>query len=98
MLAPMIVSFRDKRTREFAEGKPVKVFSGFSRQAEMRLDQLEAATTVRDLAVLPGNRLEALRGDRKGQYSIRINDQWRICFEWPSGSPGPVNVEIVDYH
>ncbi len=94
----MIVSFRDKRTREFADGKYVKAFSGFSRQAEMKLDQLEAATTVQDLAALPGNRLEPLKGDRKGQYSIRINNQWRICFEWPSGSPGPVNVEIVDYH
>src|SRR3990172_2080310 len=96
--ACMIVSFRDKRTRGFAEGRYVKALSGFSRQAEMKLDQLEAATTVQDLAVLPGNRLEALKGDRKGQYSIRINDQWRICFEWPSRSPGPVNVEIVDYH
>ncbi len=94
----MIVSFGDKRTREFAEGKLVKAFSGFARQAEMKLDQLEAATAVRDLAALPGNRLEALKGDRKGQYSIRINDQWRICFEWPGGSPGPTNVEIVDYH
>ena len=94
----MIVSFKDRRTREFAESGQVKAFSGFSRQTEMKLDQLEAATTVRDLAVLPGNRLEALKGDRKGQYSIRINDQWRICFEWPSRSPGPVNVEIVDYH
>ena len=94
----MIVSFRDKRTREFADGSYVKAFSGFARQAEMKLDQLEAATTIRDLAALPGNRLEPLKGDRKGQYSIRINDQWRICFEWTSGSPGPVNVVIVDYH
>ena len=94
----MIVSFRDKRTREFAEGKLVRSFSGFSRQAEMKLDQLDAATSLKDLAVLPGNRFEALKGDRKGQYSVRINDQWRICFKWPSGSPGPVNVEIVDYH
>lgn len=94
----MIVSFRTKTTREFAEGKYAKAFAGFSRQAEMKLDQLDAATTVQDLATLPGNRLEALKGDRKGQYSIRINDQWRICFEWPSRSPGPVNVEIVDYH
>ena len=54
--------------------------------------------SLRDLAVLPGNRFEVLVGDRKGQYSIRINDQWRICFEWPEGSVGPVNVEIVDYH
>lgn len=94
----MIVSFCDKRTREFAQGKFVKAFSGFARQAELKLDQLEAATSVRDLAALPGNRLEALKGDRKGQYSVRINDQWRICFEWPDRSPGPVNVEIVDYH
>jgi proteic killer suppression protein len=94
----MIIGFRDKRTREFAEGKHVKAFSGFARQAEMKLDQLEAAEALTDLAVLPGNRFEALKGNRKGQYSIRINDQWRICFEWPDGSPGPVNVEIVDYH
>jgi proteic killer suppression protein len=94
----MIVSFRDKRTREFAEGKYVKAFSGFSRQAEMKLDQLDAAAVLKDLAVLPGNRIEALKGDRTGQYSIRINDQWRICFEWPDRSPGPINVEIVDYH
>jgi len=93
----MIVSFKDKRTREFAEGNRVKAFNGFKRKAELRLDQLEAATSVLDLG-LPGNRLEALKGDRQGQYSIRINDQWRICFEWPKGSPGPINVEIVDYH
>lgn len=54
--------------------------------------------SLADLAALPGNRLEAMKGDRKGQYSIRINDQWRIGFEWPEGSPGPTNVEIVDYH
>jgi len=94
----VIVGFRDKRTRDFAGGKYVKAFSGFSRQAELKLDRLEAATSLKDLAVLPGNRLEGLKGDRKGQYSIRINDQWRICFEWPGRSPGPVNVEIVDYH
>jgi proteic killer suppression protein len=93
----MIVSFRDKRTREFAEGNRVKAFSGFERKAEMKLDELESATSLLDLD-LPGNRLEALRGDRQGQYSIRINDQWRICFEWPKGTPGPINVEIVDYH
>jgi proteic killer suppression protein len=93
----MIVSFRDKRTKELAEGNRVKAFSGFERKAELKLDQLEAATSLLDLS-LPGNRLEALKGDRQGQYSIRINDQWRICFEWPKGSPGPINVEIVDYH
>lgn len=94
----MVVSFRDKRTRDFAGGKYVKAFSRFSRQAELKLDQLDAATTLKDLAALPGNHLERLKGDRKGQFSIRINDQWRICFEWPDGSPGPANVEIVDYH
>jgi len=91
------VSFKDKRTREFAVGKRLKAFTGFDLKAEMRLDQLDAAISLVDLD-LPGNRLETLRGDRKGQYSIRINDQWRVCFEWPKGSPGPVNVEIVDYH
>jgi proteic killer suppression protein len=93
----MIVSYRDKRTRDFAEGKRVKAFDGIARQAEMRLDQLDAGAVLQDLA-LPGNRLEVLKSDRKGQYSIRINDQWRICFEWPKGSLGPVNVEVVDYH
>lgn len=94
----MIVSYRDKRTRAFARGKWVKAFSGFERFARMKLDRLEAAATLGDLAALPGNRLEALAGDRKGQYSIRINDQWRICFQWPERAPGPSNVEIVDYH
>ncbi len=94
----MIVSYRDKRTRDFAAGKRVKAFSGFQRSAQLKLDRLEAAVSVRDLAALPGNHFEALSGDRKGQYSMRLNDQWRICFEWPEGSVGPVNVEIVDYH
>lgn len=94
----MVVSYRDQRTRSFAGGERVKAFSGFARAARLKLDRLEAATTLRDLAALPGNRFEALRGDRKGQYSIRINAQWRICFEWPHGSPGPSQVEIVDYH
>jgi proteic killer suppression protein len=94
----MIQSYRDRRTRRFAEGEAVREFSGFSRQAEIRLDRLDAAERISDLAALPGNRLEALKGDRRGQWSIRINDQWRICFEWPEGSSGPTNVEIVDYH
>lgn len=64
----------------------------------MRLDRLDAAASLADLAGLPDNRLEALKGDRAGQFSIRINDQWRICFAWPDGTPGPVEVEIVDYH
>ncbi len=94
----MIVSYRGKRTRDLAAGKRVKAFSGFERSARLKLDRLEAATSMKDLAALPGNRFEALVGDRKGQYSIRINDRWRICFEWPEGSPGPSNVEVVDYH
>jgi proteic killer suppression protein len=94
----MIVSYRDKKTERFAAGERVKEFSGFAQQAQKRLDRLDAATNLKDLVALPGNRFEALKGDRLGQYSIRINDQWRICFEWPEGSPGPVNVEIVDYH
>jgi toxin HigB-1 len=94
----MIVSYRDARTERFANGKRVKEFSGFARQAELRLDRLDAATSLQDLTALPGNRRERLHGDRRGQYSIRINDQWRICFEWPKGSPGPINVEIDDYH
>lgn len=94
----MIVSYRDKRTERFAKGDRVKEFSGFARQAESRLDRLDGAANLGDLAALPGNRFEALKGDRLGQYSIRINGQWRICFEWPEDSPGPVNVEIVDYH
>ena len=94
----MIVSFRDKRTRHFAAGKRVRAFFAFERSARLKLDRLEAATSLRDLAALPGNRFETLRGDRQGQFSIRINDQWRICFEWPDRAPGPSNVEIVDYH
>ncbi len=94
----MIVSYGDKRTRDFAAGKRVKAFSGIERSARLKLDRLEAAVGLRDVAVLPGNRFEALAGDRKGQYSIRINDQWRICFAWPERAPGPSNVEIVDYH
>ena len=94
----MILSYRDRRTIDFAAGKRVKAFSGFERAARLKLDRLEAATMLKDVVALPGNRFEALKGDRRGQYSIRINDQWRICFEWPEKSPGPVNVEIVDYH
>ena len=94
----MIVSYRDKRTSDFAEGKRCKAFSGFEGAAVLKLDRLDAAQSLKDLAVLPGNHLETLRGQRNGQYSIRINDQWRICFEWSKESLGPENVEIVDDH
>ena len=94
----MIVSYRDRRTERFAAGEPVKEFSGFARQAEVRLDRLDAATNLRELAALPGNRLEALKGERQGQWSIRINDQWRIFFEWSAAGNGAEQVEVVDYH
>jgi toxin HigB-1 len=96
--APVIISYRDGRTADFAAGKRVKPLSGIERPARLKLDRVGAAHTLKDLAALPGKRFEASKGDRKGQYSIRINDQWRICFEWPDKSPGPTNVEIVDYH
>ena len=94
----MIVSFRGKRTADFADGKRIKAFFAIELAALLKLDRLRAAVVLQDLAALPGNRLAALKGNRKGQYSIRINDRWRICFEWPDGSRGPQNVEIVDYH
>ncbi len=93
----MIISFRDKRTRQFFEGRRIRAFQGFDRAAMLRLERLHAADRLGALNT-PGNRLEGLKGSRKGQYSVRINDQWRICFEWPAGSHGPLNVEITDYH
>jgi len=94
----MILSFKDKRTELFARGEFVRAFQGFERQGWKRLEILDAATTLTDLAGLPSNRLEMLKGDRAGQHSIRINQQWRICFEWSESAAGPPNVEIVDYH
>ena len=90
--------YRDKRTARFAAGERVSEFQSFARQAYRRLEILEAAPDKRALMRLPSNRFEALVGDRAGQYSIRINDRWRICFEWPDGKPAPGNIEIVDYH
>jgi toxin HigB-1 len=94
----MIRSYRDSETAGFAAGERVRKWESFRRQAEKRLRILGAATSLGDLAALNSNRLEILKGNRNGQYSIRINDQWRICFEWSKESPGPSNVEIVDYH
>ena len=94
----MIVGFGDKQTAQFNAGKRIKAFNGFERAARLKLDRLEAAVTLTDLSALPGNRFEALKGERHGQYSIRINDQWRICFTWAKGESGPADVEIVDYH
>jgi proteic killer suppression protein len=89
---------RDKRTAAFVEGERVKAFQGFEEQAKKRLLILKDAVSREGLIQLPSNRFQALGGDRKGQYSIRINDQWRICFEWPDDHPKPFNIEIVDYH
>jgi proteic killer suppression protein len=94
----MIWSYRDRDTERLASGEGVRRWESFRRQAEKRLRILDAATSLRDLAMLNSNRLEALKGARQGQYSIRINDRWRICFDWPKDAPGPSNVEIVDYH
>ena len=93
----MIVSFGNKKTRFFYNGMRVAEYSGFARTASRKLDQLDAATGLDDLS-RPGNHLKVLRGNRKGQWSIRINDQWRLCFKWPEDSSGPTDVEIVDYH
>jgi proteic killer suppression protein len=94
----MIQSFRDRRTERFARGAPVRAFQGFADQAARRLAVLNAAASVQTLRAMRSNRFEVLRGDRAGQYSIRINERWRICFEWPRGMLGPQNVEIADYH
>ena len=90
--------YRDRRTAQFAEGRRIREFQAFERQAYRRLEILDAAPTKEALMRLPSNRFEALGGDRRGQYSIRINDQWRICFEWPEGVSRPFNIEITDYH
>jgi proteic killer suppression protein len=92
----MIQSFRNRDTEALFNGRRVRRFEGFAAQAERRLQILESATSLVDLAGLPSNRLETLHGDRVGQHSIRINQQWRICFVWRDD--GPHEVEIVDYH
>lgn len=92
----MIQSFRCKDTQALYDGRSPRRFKAFVTVAERKLAQLEAAQTLDFLKAPPGNHLEALKGDRKGQHSIRINDQWRICFVW--SAVGPLDVEIVDYH
>lgn len=92
----MITHFSCKDTKAFFEGKRIARFIPFEKVAMRKLQQLNAATDLNFLKVPPGNHLEMLSGDRKGQYSIRINDQWRICFTWLSGHA--TDVEIVDYH
>ena len=92
----MIVSFKDKNAEALFDDRPVARLRAIERQARRKLLYLNAATELEQLRMPPGNRLEALKGDRKGQYSIRINDQWRICFRWRDGNAH--EVEIVDYH
>jgi toxin HigB-1 len=92
----MIASFRCRDTEALANGDRVKRFANIATVARRKLRQLQIAGRLDDLRVPPGNRLELLKGDRAGQYSIRINNQWRICFRW--NEAGADDVEIVDYH
>jgi toxin HigB-1 len=90
--------YRDKRTERFAAGERVNEFEGFKEQAERRLDLLETAVNCFDVMKLSSNRFEALSGNMAGQFSIRVNQQWGICFEWPDKCLRPFHVEIVQYH
>ncbi len=92
----MIISFRCADTEALAQGRRVRRFANIADVARRKLRQLVIAGRLEDLRVPPGNRLEALKGGRAGQHSIRINDQWRLCFRWTSA--GAEDVEIVDYH
>ena len=92
----MIRGFKGKKTERFFAGVAVKEFSGFKKAAERKLLMLDSASELRDLLSPPANRLERLKGERDGQHSIRINDQWRICFVWKKD--GPHEVEMTDYH
>jgi toxin HigB-1 len=92
----VIRSFADRDTQALYEGRRVRRFEAIYGQAERRLQVLASASALEDLQALRSNRLEALRGDRRGQFSIRINRQWRVCFRWHDGDAW--DVEIVDYH
>jgi toxin HigB-1 len=94
--AAVIVSFRNAETEALAKGQRVRRFESIETVARRKLRQLQIAGRLEDLRVPPGNRLEALKGDRAGQHSIRVNDQFRVCFRWTSA--GAEDVEIVDYH
>ncbi|MDX1950338.1 MAG: type II toxin-antitoxin system RelE/ParE family toxin [Rickettsiales bacterium] len=92
----MIVSFKCNLTKKLYLDSPVKEFKNFESVTRRKLFQLANAFNINDLSSPPGNRLEKLKGDRKDQYSIRINDKYRLCFEWNNGNAE--NVEIIDYH
>jgi toxin HigB-1 len=92
----VIRSFKCSDTKSLANGNRVRRFAAIAIVARRKLRQLEISARLDDLRIPPGNRLEALKGDRSGQYSIRINEQWRLCFRWSAA--GAENVEIVDYH
>lgn len=106
----MIKAYADKRTARFCAGERVKEFEAFARQAQRRITYLNEANRLADLRALPSNRFESLGGDRSGHYSIRINDQWRVCFGWELRQPlaegvdilsvegDAIEVEIADYH
>ena len=94
----MIQSYKDPRVGRLYEGENIRVWMAIRRQAEKRLRILDAADRLETLMLLPSNRFEALQGKRRGHYSIRINERWRICFTWPPEASGPGDVEIVDYH
>jgi proteic killer suppression protein len=92
----MILSFKSAQTEALASGRRVKRFANIEAAARRKLRQLQIARQLQDLRVPPGNHLEALKGDRAGQHSIRVNDQFRVCFRWTAA--GAQDVEIVDYH
>ncbi|MCW2001984.1 proteic killer suppression protein [Xanthomonas arboricola] len=92
----VIKTFADKNTEKIAQGKRVRAWASIERQIQRKLEYLKAAVELGDLRAPPGNRLEQLQGDRQGQYSIRINDQYRICFRWEGGDA--YDVEVTDYH
>jgi proteic killer suppression protein len=95
-LGLVIRSFKSKDTQRLFDDEVCPRFRSTERQARRKLEVLDAAVTLNDLANVPGNRLEALKGDRTGQFSIRVNDQWRLCFKWADGDA--FDVEIADYH
>ncbi|MHB8203308.1 MAG: type II toxin-antitoxin system RelE/ParE family toxin [Desulfomonilaceae bacterium] len=92
----MIKTFKDKRLEKFFEQEPSKIPNNLVRSLANKLEILDSASTLNDLSCLPGNNLEALKGSRQGQYSIRVNKQWRLCFEWRNDNV--YSVELVDYH